>query len=99
MIGIWSVLIPDSTSHPKWCESMTDPVTIELHQESLVIDSAYPNPFSTQMQFEFISGIHAPVSIEVYDLLGHQVRTLFNGTPSLHKPVRVTVSSENLHSA
>jgi len=92
--GLYSFQIRQVTS--SGTTQLSEPITVELHKEDLVIHPAYPNPFSSETGFEFVSGTHGSVAIELYDLLGRQVRTLFRGTPTLHTPVRITISSANL---
>ena len=77
---------------------VTEPITVELYAGDLVTGTAYPNPFSTATTFEFTSGTHGSVNIGFYDLLGRRVRTLFDGTPPLHKPMRITLDAEDLPS-
>ena len=77
---------------------VTESITVVLYPEDLVTGAAYPNPFTSETSFEFTSGTHGSVSIELYDLVGRRIRTLFSGTPPLHSPVRVNLNSENLSS-
>lgn len=48
------------------------PVTFELGQN-------YPNPFNPTTAIDYSVGQTGPVSLKVYDLLGREVATLFNG--------------------
>jgi len=94
--GMYSFQIRQVTS--SGANQLTQPVTVELHVEDLVTKSPYPNPFLSETTFEFTSGTHGSVMIQLYDLLGRHVRTLYDGTPPLHKPVSVRLSSESLSS-
>lgn len=48
----------------------------EVEQAELKV---YPNPFSERLKFEFVSPIDAAARIDIYDLNGRLVRTVFNG--------------------
>jgi hypothetical protein len=47
----------------------------------------YPNPFSSVTIFKFSISEAGDVKIVVYDILGHEVQTLFNGSlkPGMHE--------------
>ncbi|MFK7848455.1 MAG: spondin domain-containing protein [Rhodothermales bacterium] len=48
--------------------------------DEMTISPAYPNPFSTQTQFIIRVAQTEQVDIKVFDLLGREVDTLFDGT-------------------
>lgn len=50
--------------------------------ESLLLFNNYPNPFNSQTHVSFVLKNGANVSIDVYDVLGRKVRTIFNGSLS-----------------
>ncbi|RIJ47207.1 T9SS C-terminal target domain-containing protein [Maribellus luteus] len=41
--------------------------------------SVYPNPFSEQARFEFVSPVAAQARIDVYDMAGRMVQTIYDG--------------------
>ena len=47
--------------------------------EPYTLSAAYPNPFRTRTQFDLRVKKSQRVSVEVYNLLGQRVRTLFEG--------------------
>ncbi len=53
------------------------PVTSE---QSFVMFDAYPNPFNTGTHISFVLRNSSAVNIEVYDVLGRKVKTVFSGT-------------------
>ncbi len=77
---------------------VSDPVTVELYPEDLLINSPYPNPFFSDTEFTFISGIPGSVVIALYDLAGRQIQTLFRGTPPLHQPTGIVIEANGLPS-
>jgi hypothetical protein len=48
-----------------------------------VLAPNYPNPFNAGTTFLFTASRREPVRLDVYDLLGRHVRTLFDGTSVL----------------
>lgn len=48
--------------------------------EALRVESAYPNPFSTETTVRFYVPEAGPVALDVYNVLGQRVRTLVDGT-------------------
>ena len=77
-------------------EQVSEPITVELYPEALMTGLAYPNPFSAETKFEITTGLSGSVTIELYDLLGREVRTLFSGTPPMHQPIDITLSGRDL---
>ena len=77
---------------------VSEPVTVELYAEDLVISTPYPNPFSAETALEFTSGAHGSVVIALYDLVGRRIQTLFSGTPVLHQPTRIVLDAKGLPS-
>ena len=47
--------------------------------DQYVLDAAYPNPFNPATTIQYRLTAAGPLSIQVYDLLGRQVATLFDG--------------------
>ena len=42
--------------------------------------SVYPNPFTESLKFEFVSPENAHASIDIFDVTGRKVKTVFNGS-------------------
>ena len=65
------------------------PGQFKLHQ-------AYPNPFNPTTTLKYEMGSAGPVSINVFDVSGHKIRSLYNGIqiPGLHK-VRWDAKNDN----
>ncbi|MXW14778.1 MAG: T9SS type A sorting domain-containing protein [Rhodothermaceae bacterium] len=77
---------------------VSEPITVELYAEDLVIYAPYPNPFSAETVLEFTSGTPGSVEIVLYDLVGRRIQTLFSGTPALHQPTRILLDTKGLPS-
>ncbi|MEM1270925.1 MAG: GEVED domain-containing protein, partial [Bacteroidota bacterium] len=58
--------------------------------------AAYPNPFSTQTSLRFSVAERQEASVNVYDLQGRLVRTLFEGRLEAGLPNEVTLRSQGL---
>ncbi len=76
--------------------NLSEPVTVTLLAPGLVAEGPYPNPFQSETVLQFSAGTHLAVSIELYDLAGQRLRTLFQGTPSLHVPLFLPISGAGL---
>jgi len=65
------------------------PGQFKLHQ-------AYPNPFNPTTTLKYEMGSAGPVSINVFDVSGHKIRSLYNGIqiPGLHE-VRWDAKNDN----
>jgi len=92
--GMYSFQIRQVTS--SGADQVTQPIMVELYPENLITGQAYPNPFSAETNFQFTSGLTGSVTIELYDLLGREVRTLFSGTPPIHQPIEIVLSGQGL---
>lgn len=77
---------------------VSEPITVELYAEDLVIYAPYPNPFSAETIIEFTSGTSGSVVIALSDLAGRRIQTLFSGTPALHQPTRIVLDAKGLAS-
>jgi hypothetical protein len=60
--------------------------------------SASPNPFSLNTTFEFSVRKAGYATVELYNLSGMKVATVFSGTIEADKPYQVNYSAENLNS-
>lgn len=77
--------------------SQTVEVTVDL-PERFVLEAAYPNPFNPSTTVRFAVAESEFVSIRLYDALGREVRTLFEGNPAPDEMHRVTVDAVGLPS-
>jgi hypothetical protein len=60
---------------------------------------AYPNPASEQVSIDFVlNGYDSNVSIEVFDLKGTRVATLYNAEAEADVPYRVRLDAAGLSS-
>lgn len=59
-----------------------------LAPETFVLQQNHPNPFNPVTTVEFVVGRTQPVHLSVYNVLGHEVATLFHGTAEAGKPYR-----------
>ena len=53
-------------------------LTEKIRNDSLIKISAYPNPFSTIVNFKFSLEEDAKVNIEIFNILGRKVKTIHN---------------------
>jgi Secretion system C-terminal sorting domain/Periplasmic copper-binding protein (NosD) len=66
--------------------------------EGAVLYAAYPNPFSNEASIEFAVAESQNVKVNVYNALGQQVATLFEGNVSANELQKVQITAENLPS-
>ncbi len=66
--------------------------------DDYVLDAAYPNPFNPQSTVRFAIRETGPVSLTLYNTLGQQVRTLFEGTAASGQVVTATINGDGLAS-
>lgn len=55
------------------------PVKVDALPETTKMEDAYPNPFNPQTYIAYRLSEDTNVKITVFDMLGHRVKTLFNG--------------------
>ncbi|MEM1269799.1 MAG: T9SS type A sorting domain-containing protein, partial [Bacteroidota bacterium] len=63
-----------------------------------VLESAYPNPFNPQATFSVVVAETQPVRVELYDLSGRLVETLFAGELQANQAERFTIDGSSLSS-
>uniref|UniRef100_UPI00321782C3 T9SS type A sorting domain-containing protein n=1 Tax=uncultured Draconibacterium sp. TaxID=1573823 RepID=UPI00321782C3 len=61
----------------------TKSAEIEIAIEPFMVESAelkvYPNPFNEQARFEFVSPVATQAKIDIYNMAGQMVKTIFDG--------------------
>ncbi len=72
-------------------------VTVEM-VERFVVEPVYPNPFNPLAQFRFAVQRPQQVRVDLYDVLGRQVRTLYQGTPQTGQMQTVSIDGSDLPS-
>jgi len=63
--------------------------------ESYDLKQNYPNPFNLSTSIAFYAVDSTPVELNIYDILGNKVRTLYNGVPKVGKNVAVWHGDNN----
>ncbi len=66
--------------------------------ERFVVEPVYPNPFNPLAQFRFAVQRSQQVRVDLYDVLGRQVRVLYEGTPQVGQMQTVPIDGSNLSS-
>ena len=73
-------------------------VEIGLTAKEFALLSNYPNPFNPSTTIQFTLGNDGMTSLQVYNMLGQKVETLFNGNAEAGKLYQVTLDASNLPS-
>lgn len=60
------------------------------------LSHAYPNPFNPQTQLRFAVAEAQGVKVTLHDMLGRQLRVLYEGTPEARKLQAVTIDGRRL---
>ena len=77
----------------------SDEVSVEVTLETpSLMSKAYPDPFNPQTQFTLTIARQQEVSIQVFDLLGRQVQTLYTGELAASEAHQFTFQASNLPS-
>lgn len=77
--------------------SLTDPVTLSIEAErALTFETTGPNPVRQQTQLAFTVKQNGPARVNLYNLLGQQVRTLFDQTATVGDRYTVEVDASGL---
>ena len=66
--------------------------------DGLLLSSAYPNPFVSEARFDVTLERSQSVRIEMFDVLGRQVRLLYEGTLAAQTPHTFEVDGRGLPS-
>ncbi len=89
----------DSTEH------FTDPVEIQITTgvaletpSGFMLWQNYPNPFNPETEIRFSVEKTGPTTLEVYDMLGRKLLTLFENTAQMQRVYSVRLNAEKLAS-
>jgi hypothetical protein len=52
---------------------------VAIIPDEIIISNCYPNPFNAVTTIEYTLGEGYPISIDIYDLLGRKISTIYNG--------------------
>ncbi len=87
-----SIIDIESITIDFWMEmSYVGPLAIDgeigLYPDEFILHSAFPNPFNPTTTLKYELGSAGPVSIDVFDVNGRKIRSLYNGisAPGLHE--------------
>ncbi len=72
-------------------------VVVELG-ERFLLEPVFPNPFYSEAHFRFAVGRQQSVRVDLYDMLGRRVRTLYSGSPAVGQVLDVRLDGESLPS-
>ena len=78
-------------------ETISDPVTATVTLDrALTLQQTGQNPFRSQTTLEFGVNTAENVTIDLFDVLGRRVRTLYSGTPTPGRLHTVTIQAQGL---
>ncbi|MCD6417852.1 carboxypeptidase regulatory-like domain-containing protein [bacterium] len=78
--GDWeTVVLPDTNSHDIYLQRYTGIAEWTKTPEQMVLRGAKPNPFNTSTSIEFYIPASGNAKLEIVDISGHTVATLFDG--------------------
>jgi hypothetical protein len=79
--------------------TLTDPVTVELQmQEALQLTAPAPNPARERATLSFTVKEEAETLVTLYNVLGQQVKTLYDGRPTAGEAQRLRLDANGLSS-
>jgi hypothetical protein len=79
--------------------TLTEPVTVDIQmQEAVKLNAPAPNPVSTSASLSFAVKEQAETTIRLYNTLGQQVATVYEGTPQAGDQQRARVDVSDLSS-
>jgi hypothetical protein len=79
--------------------TLTDPVTVDIRmQEALKLTAPAPNPASNSARLSFAVREQAETTIRLYNTLGQQVATVYDGTPQAGEQQRAQLDVTGLSS-
>jgi hypothetical protein len=58
---------------------------------------AYPNPFNSTINFNFVSPVSGKASLEVFDLLGRKLANVYQGNVDANKPQAIPYKVPSAH--
>jgi len=62
------------------------------------LGESYPNPFNPQAKFDLIVAEDQNVMVQMFDMTGRMVQTLYNGTLEANTTKTITINGANLPS-
>jgi hypothetical protein len=80
---------PDTAVHVPVMATVLDADQRPDYAEQYLLESAFPNPFNPTTVISYVVPRTAAVHLTVYDILGHEVRTLVNGEMGAGKHLAV----------
>jgi hypothetical protein len=82
-VGKYTVIVKDANG----CTGIAAPVTVSLPINCRITIVATPNPYNDEVRFIIQSNIAGPATLDVFNVLGQKLATVFRGT----LPVGTTV--------
>ncbi|GEM_PF-801040 len=73
-------------------------VEVGITEKKFSLESNYPNPFNPSTTIQFMLGSDGMTSLQVYNILGQKVMTLFEGSAQAGKMYQVKFEASNLPS-
>ena len=78
-------------------ETVSDPVSARVAMDrALTLQQTGQNPFRTQTTLEFAVNTAENVTIDLFDVLGRRVRTLYTGTPTPGRMHSLSITAQGL---
>ena len=81
---------------PTGASQLNGPVTLTLYDPGLSVEGPFPNPFTSRTQFTLVTGSEALVQVDVFDVTGRRIETLYRGRPSVHAPWKMQFGNPRL---
>jgi len=78
-------------------ETISSPVSAQVALDrALTLQQTGQNPFRTQTTLEFAVSTAENVTIDLFDVLGRRIRTLYTGTPTPGRMHPITITAQGL---
>lgn len=97
-VGGNNVACVDDISFSNEVVTALDPGVPVKFVDDYVLDAAYPNPFNPQSTVRFAVREAGPVTLTLYNALGRQAQTLYEGTAAGGQVVTATINGDGLPS-
>ena len=79
-------------------ESLYEPITVDVAMNTPLTVTAYPNPVRTRGTVEVQVEDPTETTVELYNLLGQRMETLYDGTLRPGAPTRLRLRADDLPS-